>query len=236
MGLGKDYEHYTVNHSVGFTTPSKVHTNHIESLHSRLKSEVKKRRNKLPVGEGRIYAVMACSAMYRCGRVSRDTFDTIDERTSTASGESRVACAFKILRWMAQEGVDVWKPSPAQLAEIPEANISLCVEADKVYAVVLAKTNDVRNRPAPRTAGEIRRYELDFAAAIADGPTAQRVGYHPDTRQSTPKRARRETPSAPTPLRGTSACPDDASPGAVAPRKSRGKAQSHTTAFTHQHL
>ena len=40
-------------------------------------------------------------------------------------------------------------PSPAQLAEIPEANISLCAEADKVYAVVLAKTSDLRNRPAP---------------------------------------------------------------------------------------
>ena len=176
----------------------------------------------MPTGEGRIYAVMASSSLYRCGRVSRDTFGSADERTSVAAGDSRLACAFKIVRWMATEGVSIYKPNTAELSAIPEANISLTVEADKMYAVVTEKAKDVRP-PRNGTDSELRRYQLDFSAAVNDAVPAQ-TGYHPDTRQPASKRQRGERSC--TPHRSVSAAPSSTgvSPAARTPAtRTRGR-------------
>ena len=236
LGLGAEFQHFTVNHSIGFVAPNGVHTNHIESFHRQLKDETLSRRSKMPTGEGRIYAVMASSSLYRCGRVSRDTYGSGDERTSVVSGDSRLACAFKIVRWMATEGVSVYKPNTAELSAISEANISLTVEADKMFAVISERAKSVRP-PRNQTDSELRRYQLEFSTAIADAPTptasqtGYQTGYHPDTRLPAPKRQRGERSS--TPLRSASSAPSTAvSPAVRTPAtRSRGR-KTESAEFT----
>ena len=161
--IGLDDEgflHETVNHSETFKNPvSNCHTNHVESLHRRLKEEVAKRRSSKGKKEtDRITCVLACSALYRLGR--KDATQPNSRR-----GENVVQEGFKVVKWMAQEGVSVVNASAGGASS---EDLSLTAgEADQMWKVVGPATSKFR-AAEPKTDAEREELQLAVARAIRD--------------------------------------------------------------------
>ena len=211
LGLDEYYNHEMVNHSVCFRTWDGVHTNHIESLHRRLKTQLSKMRTVLGSSEDRIVAVMAGAALYRAGR------------GVTVNTTTRLQRAFKVVRWMATEGVDIYIPSPMGNCT------SLTEEADSTWRQVAPVTAGLVTARADSDEDKIRlKREMSQLIDQATNPIHMPLRHDgtPDTIfRMLPSAARARSSSvAPAIMRSSTPAPTQASAtGGSTPGEKRGR-------------
>jgi len=160
---------------MAFRTYDGVHTNHIESLHKQIKTELDKRRGHMPTGVNRIIVAMAATSLYRFDRIWRSVTDGSD-MLDTITGENPLVSAFKVLRWMGTEGVSLYEPTAGEIAGLP----SLTEEVDHIFWQIKTATAHI-SAAEPKTDEEARQLRNEVSRAIAAVPNqpCPTIGHHP---------------------------------------------------------